>query len=183
MPGPNLWSRHYQYAWLLFIVTIFQLTKLLNNQKRYNLLILLFLAFFLPVLASFHSSDRKVFDWIVYLEIGLWLSVPRLQVSATAVSLISSILIPPGGPGGPEEKKKVNNYRLIMQYYMSIDILISVLALILTQIWVNFVRAKINWAKAEVVTVSLKPSQNLPTTRISNSMPWQGVEFTTHEPS
>lgn len=71
-----------------------------------NLWSFLLLAILLPVLASFHSSDRKVFDWIVYLEIGLWLSVPRLQVSATAVSLMSSTLIPPGGPGGPGRKKR-----------------------------------------------------------------------------
>lgn len=42
----------------------------------------------------------------------------------------------------------------------------------------NFLRANINWVKAELVTVSLKSPQNLPTARISNSMPCQDVEST-----
>lgn len=61
----------------------------------------------LPVLASFQSSERIVLVWMVYLEIGLWLSEPRLQVSATEVALMSSILRPPGGPGGPGMKMRV----------------------------------------------------------------------------
>lgn len=95
---------------------IFWLDKFSNSQTLKNLLALLLLALLLPVLASFHSSDRKVFDWIVYLEIGLWLSVPRLQVSATAVSLTSSTLIPPGGPGGPDKKNNgssINNLNIL----------------------------------------------------------------------
>lgn len=40
------------------------------------------------------------------------MSVPRLQVSATAVSLISSTLIPPGGPGGPEKKNWYFNIQI-----------------------------------------------------------------------
>lgn len=69
---------------------------------------------------------------------------------------------------------------------MPIDIFISVLAHHLNPNLVNpprdlnFVKAKINWAKAEIVTVSLKSSQNLPTTRLSNSMPCHDVEFTTY---
>lgn len=62
-----------------------------------------------PVFASFQSSERIVFVWIVYLDIGLWLSEPRLQVSATEVALMSSIRRPPGGPGGPGMKIWVMN--------------------------------------------------------------------------
>lgn len=47
---------------------------------------------------SFKNSSRY---WMVYLEMGLWLSAPRLHCSVTLLSDLSTIRTPPGAPGGP----------------------------------------------------------------------------------
>ena len=60
---------------------------------------------FLQVTASLHSpAERRSRYWMVYLEIGLWLSLPWLQIRRTAFSRTSSKRTPPGAPGGPGRK-------------------------------------------------------------------------------
>lgn len=93
---------------IIFLKKIFTVdnTRKKNSSQNMNRLIKQINS---PVFASFQSSERIVFVWIVYLDIGLWLSEPRLQVSATEVALTSSIRRPPGGPGGPGMKIWVTN--------------------------------------------------------------------------
>lgn len=55
------------------------------------------------VTASLHSSRVLVsLYWMVYLDMGLRLSVPWLQRSFTYFTPTSSTRTPPGAPGGPE---------------------------------------------------------------------------------
>lgn len=56
---------------------------------------------FLHVVAFFHTFEKPSLYWMVYLEIGLWLSAPRLHCNVTLLSVLFITRIPPGGPGAP----------------------------------------------------------------------------------
>lgn len=61
---------------------------------------------FLHVVASFQtSSEKESLYWMVYLEMGLWLSAPRLHCNVTLLSVLSITCTPPGAPGGPGGEK------------------------------------------------------------------------------
>lgn len=50
------------------------------------------------------SSEKESRYWMVYLEMGLWLSAPRLHCSVTLFSVLLITRTPPGAPGGPGVK-------------------------------------------------------------------------------
>lgn len=55
-----------------------------------------------PVVAAVQESpEEESRYWMLYLEMGLPLSAPRLHCSATLLSVLSITRRPPGAPGGP----------------------------------------------------------------------------------
>lgn len=46
---------------------------------------------------------------MVYLEMGLWLSAPRLHCNVTVLSVLFTTRTPPGAPGGPGVKTRIRD--------------------------------------------------------------------------
>ena len=65
---------------------------------------------FLHVVAFFQTFFKNwSLYWMVYLEIGLWLSAPRLHCNVTLLSVLFVIRTPPGAPGGPEIRTRLTD--------------------------------------------------------------------------
>lgn len=61
-------------------------------------------------MAFFHAPLEKAsLYWMVYLEMGLWLSAPRLHCSVTFFSVLFITRTPPGAPGGPGVRERARN--------------------------------------------------------------------------
>ncbi len=62
------------------------------------------------MVAFFQTSfEKESLYWTVYLEMGLWLSAPRLHCNVTLLSVLFITRTPPGAPGGPVVKKRIKD--------------------------------------------------------------------------
>lgn len=62
------------------------------------------------VVAAFQTSvEKESLYWMVYLEMGLWLSAPRLHCSVALLSVLFVTRTPPGAPGGPGVKRRIRD--------------------------------------------------------------------------
>ena len=66
------------------------------------------------VVAAFQTSaEKESLYWMVYLEMGLWLSAPRLHCSVTLLSVLFVTRTPPGAPGGPGAKRRIRDESVV----------------------------------------------------------------------
>lgn len=70
---------------------------------------------FSHVVAFFQASfEKESLYSMVYLEMGLWLSAPRLHCNVTLLSVLLITRTPPAAPGGPEVGRRMKDKLKVM---------------------------------------------------------------------